>query len=231
MKLMNQLILMLGAVVFSSNVASEELGDPQRGMQVFKKCSSCHMVGVDARNRVGPPLNNIMSARAAGIADFKYSKALKKAASDGLHWTNDTLDAFIEKPKGFLPKTKMSFRGLKDAADRADLIAYLALFSGGTMAAKVDEGFTVSAEILSLEGDAEYGEYLASECTTCHQTNGENDGIPAIIGWETGDFVTAMHAYKENQRKNPVMQLVTGRLSNEEIAALAEYFKGLNQDK
>lgn len=222
--------LLVGMGLYATSALAGDVGDSERGKQVYKKCSSCHMVGVNARNRVGPPLNNIMSARAAGTADFKYSKALKKAASDGLHWTHDTLNAFIEKPKGFLPKTKMSFRGLKNAADRADLIAYLATFSGGTMAAKVDEGFTVSADILSLKGDAEYGEYLSSQCTTCHQLNGNNDGIPAIIGWDTADFVTAMHAYKEKQRENPVMQLVTGRMSDEEIAALAEYFKGFNQD-
>lgn len=87
--------------------------------------------------------------------------------------------------------------------------------------------FSVAAAVLAIEGDVEYGEYLASECTTCHQVNGTNDGIPSIVGWETDDFVTAMHAYKEKHRDNPVMQMVTGRLSNDEIAALAAYFKGL----
>lgn len=230
MKAIKLLTLIASVTVCSTGASSEETGDPQRGMQVFKKCSSCHMVGVKARNRVGPPLNNIMSARAGGVANFKYSKALKKVAADGLHWDVQSLDAYIKDPKGFLPKTKMSFRGLKDEADRTDLIAYLATFSGGALAAKVDEGFTVSNEILSLEGDVEYGEYLSSECTTCHQADGNNDGIPGIVGWEKSDFVTAMHAYREKQRENPVMQLVTGRLSNEEIAALAEYFNGLNQD-
>ena len=82
-------------------------------------------------------------------------------------------------------------------------------------------------EILAIEGDLEYGEYLASECTTCHQADGGNDGIPSIVGWETDDFVTAMHAYKQKHRDNPVMQMVTGRLANDEIAALAAYFKSL----
>jgi cytochrome c len=80
---------------------------------------------------------------------------------------------------------------------------------------------------LAIEGDFDYGEYLASECTTCHQASGGNDGIPSIIGWETEDFVTAMHAYKQKHRENPVMQLVAGRLADDEIAALAVYFKSL----
>lgn len=90
-----------------------------------------------------------------------------------------------------------------------------------------EPGFSVPAAVLAIEGDIEYGEYLASECTTCHQANGTNDGIPSIVGWETDDFATAMHAYKEKHRDNPVMQLVTGRLSNDEIAALAAYFRSL----
>lgn len=73
----------------------------------------------------------------------------------------------------------------------------------------------------------EYGEYLASECTACHQASGANNGIPAIIGWEPDDFVIAMHAYKQKHRDNPVMQMVTGRLANDEIAALAAYFNSL----
>lgn len=222
-----KLSLSVAVSMFAMDAAADPQGDPERGRQVFKKCASCHMVGADVRNRVGPPLNNIMAARAAGVADFKYSKAMKAAAQDGLHWTEDALDAFLEAPKAFLPKTKMSFRGLKSKEDRIDLIAYLATFSGGSMAAQVDAGFAVSAEILALEGDLEYGEYLASECTTCHRTDGDNDGIPSIVGWETQDFVTAMHAYKQRHRENPVMQMVTGRLADDEIAGLAAYFKSL----
>lgn len=213
--------------ILAMGTEANTTGDPERGLQVFKKCASCHMVGPEARNRTGPPLNNIMSTRAAGVADFNYSAALKNAAHDGLHWTPETLLTFLEAPNEVIPKTKMRFRGLKSEADRIDLIAYLATFSGGSMAAQVDEGFTVSPAILALEGDLEYGEYLSSECTTCHQTDGVDDGIPGIIGWEAEDFVTALHAYKEKHRENPVMQMVTGRLANDEIAALAAYFKSL----
>ncbi|MEO1549964.1 MAG: c-type cytochrome [Pseudomonadota bacterium] len=81
---------------------------------------------------------------------------------------------------------------------------------------------------MALEGDLDYGAYLASECTTCHQANGANDGIPGIVGWDTDSFVVAMHAYREKHRTNPVMQMVTARLSDEEIAALAAYFGALD---
>lgn len=214
--------------VIATGAAADVSGDADRGQRLFKKCANCHMVGPEARNRVGPPLNNMLAARAASVADFKYSRAMKDAAEDGLHWTEETLDAFLADPKNLVPKTKMSFRGLKEARDRRDIIAYLASISGGSLAAQEDEGFAVSADVLALEGDLEYGEYLSSECTTCHRADGDNDGIPGIIGWETEHFVTAMHAYKAKHRENPVMQMITGRLANDEIAALAAYFKSLD---
>ena len=87
--------------------------------------------------------------------------------------------------------------------------------------------FEVSSDILNIEGDAEYGEYLAGGCTGCHQTDGSYDGIPSIVGWDEETFVWAMHSYKEKIRKHPVMQMMAGRLSDEEIAALAAYFAAL----
>ena len=87
--------------------------------------------------------------------------------------------------------------------------------------------FDVSEEILSIKGDPEYGEYLSGDCTGCHQVDGSYDGIPSITGWDEESFVWAMHSYKEKAREHPVMQMMAGRLSNDEIAALAAYFATL----
>ncbi|WP_420860627.1 c-type cytochrome [Algirhabdus cladophorae] len=217
----------MGLILWASLGWADVPGDPVRGQHVYKKCAACHMVGADARKRVGPVLNDILAAKAGTVEGFKYSKALVQAGEDGLHWTPEALDRFLENPKAMVPKTKMSFRGLKADADRIDVIAYLATFSNGAMAAPVDAGFAVEEAVLALVGDVDYGEYLSSECTTCHQSNGTDAGIPAIVGWETRDFVTAMHAYKTKHRENPVMQMITGRLADDEIAALAVYFKSL----
>ena len=126
--------------------------------------------------------------------------------------------------------TRMSFRGIKDAADRANLIAYLRTFSDDP--ANIPEAdptaqatdHDLDPAILALVGDPEYGEYLSGECTTCHQASGGDAGIPSITLWPEEDFVVAMHAYKNKQRNHPVMQMVAGRLGDEEIAALAAYF-------
>lgn len=79
-------------------------------------------------------------------------------------------------------------------------------------------------EILAIDGDAAYRAYLSSECTTCHQADGSDKGIPSIRHWPETDFVAATHAYKQKLRPHPAMQMIASRLSDEEIAALAAYF-------
>ena len=112
------------------------------------------------------------------------------------------------------------------------LFAILLVFANtavaGTERSAVYEGdFEVSEEILAIVGDAEYGEYLAGDCTGCHQRDGSYDGIPSITGWDSESFVWAMQSYKQKVREHPVMQMMAGRLSDEEIAALAAYFETL----
>ncbi len=154
--------------------------------------------------------------------------------ADGLTWTLDTLDAYLENPKALVSRTRMNFSGLKKPEDRADVLAFLRQFSDSPQnipeaeATEIAPEVELSADILAIVGEREYGEYLASECETCHQRSGANDGIPSIIQWPEGDFVIAMHAYKQKIRPHPVMQMMAGRLSDEEIAALAAYFKDVD---
>ena len=91
-----------------------------------------------------------------------------------------------------------------------------------------DDGFEVSDEILAIVGDIDYGEYLSSECTTCHHAQGLDEGIPSITGWPIESFVWALHSYKSGARNHPIMEMITQRLSNEEIASLAIFFESIN---
>ncbi|MBE1295956.1 c-type cytochrome [Phycobacter azelaicus] len=100
------------------------------GEKVFKKCKSCHQVGDKAKNKTGPILNGIVGATAGAVEGFRYSKAMKGAGEDGLVWTEAELAAFLEKPKKYMKKTKMSFAGLKKDADIEAVIAYLKSFDG-----------------------------------------------------------------------------------------------------
>ena len=103
-------------------------GDAGEGEKVFKKCKACHMVGDDAKNRVGPHLNGIAGKAMGADADFKYSDAMMAKNAAGETWTDEALDAFLAKPKDFLPGTKMSFPGLKKEDDRENVIAYMKTF-------------------------------------------------------------------------------------------------------
>ena len=213
---------------------AQGLGDAVAGEKVFGECKSCHQVGEGARNRVGPHLNALFGRAAAGLEGFRYSASLQRAGTNGLEWHADTLHAYIENPRAFASGTRMNYRGLKDEKDRADLIAYLRTFSDAP--ADIPEAdptanptdHDLDPAILAIVGDPEYGEYLSGECTTCHQADGSADGIPSITYWPQEDFVVAMHAYKNKQRAHPVMQMIAGRLNDEEIAALAAYFQNID---
>ncbi|MCP1337527.1 c-type cytochrome [Futiania mangrovi] len=103
-------------------------GDAAKGEKVFNKCKACHMVGENAKNRVGPELNGIVGAEIASVDGFKYSDAFQSKKAEGLVWTEDNLDAYLADPRGFIPKNKMGFAGLKKEDDREDVIAYLKQF-------------------------------------------------------------------------------------------------------
>jgi cytochrome c len=77
-------------------------------------------------------------------------------------------------------------------------------------------------------GDRALGQYLSSECVTCHQVTGQHSGgIPPITGLPEDSFTQIMDDYRNKARDNAIMQTVAGRLSNDEIAALAAYFGSL----
>ena len=121
----------LGAVAAVSvargamGAAAAQEGKPDEGAEVFKKCRACHDVGPDAKNKVGPVLNDIVGRKAGTIEGFAYSEANKTAGGKGLTWTEDVLLKYLENPLTFMPGTKMAFAGLKDVQDRKDLIAFL----------------------------------------------------------------------------------------------------------
>lgn len=120
--------LALGVALLAAAPAAAA-GDPDKGAEVFKKCAACHQVGDGAKNRVGPHLNGVLG-RAAGTLDgFKYSKAMVDAGASGLTWTPEAIDAYLASPREAVKGNKMAFPGLKDAADRADVTAYLARYS------------------------------------------------------------------------------------------------------
>jgi cytochrome c len=106
--------------------AAHAQGDPADGETVFKKCQACHAVDEET-NKVGPHLVGIFGREAGAVEDFRYSAAMKDS---GIVWNDETITAFLEAPKTYVPGNKMLFAGLKED-EIADLLAYLHQENGG----------------------------------------------------------------------------------------------------
>ena len=105
-------------------VSFEEIlaaANPEKGAKVFGKCKACHKIE-DGAKGTGPSLYGVVGRDIGGVEGFKYSGAMAGTEGD---WTPEALNAFLEKPKAYVPGTSMSFGGLKKITQRADLIAYL----------------------------------------------------------------------------------------------------------
>jgi cytochrome c len=96
--------------------------DAIAGEKLFRiDCSICHSPQ-PGRNLVGPSLFNVVNRHSGEVPNFHYSEANRNS---GLTWTVSTLDRYLTAPRDLVPGTKMAFPGLKDAKQRADVIAYL----------------------------------------------------------------------------------------------------------
>lgn len=123
-------ILTAFSVVFASGSVSAA-GDGAKGKKVFNKCRACHSVAAGV-SKIGPSLNGIFGRTAGSWKKkngklFPFSSAMKKAGKRNkpLVWTEETLKKFLAAPRKFVPGNRMSFPGLKKAADRDNLMAYL----------------------------------------------------------------------------------------------------------
>ncbi|WP_395662558.1 c-type cytochrome [Aestuariivirga sp.] len=116
------LAALASAVLFAVPAHAE--GDAAAGEKVFAKCKACHEVEKGV-NKVGPTLKGLIGRKAASVEGYKYSEAMIAKGAEGVVWDEATLTAYLPDPKGFVPKTKMAFAGLKKPEDVANVIAYL----------------------------------------------------------------------------------------------------------
>lgn len=121
------LLVMLPGAAFAMECAADDI---KAGKKVFKKCKVCHTLKKE-KNKLGPHLVNLIGRKAGTAVDkkkgktFKYSKALKAAAADGLVWNEENLLKWVEKPKKFIPKNRMTFVGIKKEKRRNALLCYI----------------------------------------------------------------------------------------------------------
>jgi cytochrome c len=95
--------------------------DAGAGERVWGQCRACHQLD-DGANAVGPHLYGVVGREIGAAQGFNYSGALSEQADV---WTPENLFNFLENPSGWAPGTSMSYRGLADPEDRANLIAFL----------------------------------------------------------------------------------------------------------
>ena len=94
-----------------------------KGQATAKQCQACHTFEKGGPNRVGPNLWNVVgNERGKGRNGFNFSSAMK---AKGGEWTYDELDKFLANPRGYINGTAMTFAGIKNDQQRADVIAYL----------------------------------------------------------------------------------------------------------
>ena len=112
-----------GAAVVEPIAVRLAKADLAKGEASFKKCMACHTINQGGANGIGPNLYGTMGEGIAeGKAGFAFSDPLKAV---GGSWDFDKMDAWLSNPRKFASGTKMTFAGLPDGQERANVIAYL----------------------------------------------------------------------------------------------------------
>ena len=135
-------VLFAAAAILAGSVGTAAAQDAAKGEQVFKQCMTCHRIGPDAKNMVGPVLTGVIGRQSGTAPGFAYSPLNKAAGEAGLVWTEDLIFQYLPDPNAFLKKfltdkgkgeeangsTKMAFK-LTNEEQRKDVIAYLKTFA------------------------------------------------------------------------------------------------------
>ena len=112
-------LLMAGALMLCTISTASAAPDAVRGEQVYARCLACHALAYD---RGGPHHCGLFGRLAGSVPDFNYSPAMKQSQ---VVRNDKTLDRFLTAPLKMVPGSTMTYDGVADAKDRADLIAYL----------------------------------------------------------------------------------------------------------
>jgi cytochrome c len=134
--------------------------DPAKGEQVFKKCAACHNADKGGANALGPNLWGVLGEPVGKGHGFPFSDAL---ASKGGSWDWNTLSTWLSNPKKFAPGTKMTFAGLSNPADRANVIAFLNAHSDAPRPLPAAPAETATAEAASAGAQKAENEPVLNE--------------------------------------------------------------------
>ena len=167
-------------------------GEAAKGEAVFKKCQSCHTADQGGANGIGPNLFGVLGEGiASGRGGFAFSDDLK---AKGGKWDFATIDTWLKNPKAFAAGTKMTFAGLADGQDRANVILYLNTKGSNlplpAVPAAPEGAAAGAAPAVAVVGDPVKGEASFKKCQSCHTINsGGANGIGPNLYGIAGDKV------------------------------------------
>jgi cytochrome c len=155
---------------FADRVAE---ADPALGETLAAaSCGGCHGFGEGGPAVVGPSLFDVVGRPVGDAEGFAYSPAFRAMNGRGTIWTYDALDAFLENPALAVPGTRMGFSGIRNADDRAAIVAYLRQLSADPFPLAIAIGVPDPdmTPVAYAAEQAERGEALYADhgCDNCH---------------------------------------------------------------
>ena len=155
--------------------------DAAKGENVFKKCAACHNAAPGGPNALGPALHGVMGAPIAAHPGFAFSDALKGV---GGAWDWDKMSAWLANPKKFAPGTKMTFAGLSNPQERADLLVWLNSQGGKLTVPPPPDPEVAAAEAEDAGAQKAENEPVLNEqqAVTGGQKNIGGEGAPKMTG-------------------------------------------------
>lgn len=119
---MRPVTMLVAATALLLPAWAQAAGDAEAGKTAFnRRCAVCHAVA-EGQNKVGPSLHGVVGRASASVANFNYSPAMKSADKT---WDAAAIDTYLQDPKAFIPGNRMILAGIKDEAERQNIIAYL----------------------------------------------------------------------------------------------------------
>jgi len=115
----------IAATLLGLSTSASLAQDVAAGETSFRKCRTCHSIGVGAQNKIGPPLNGIDGRKCGSVAGYSYSEANRNCR---FTWNEAVFLDYVKDPRLTLPGTKKLFSGIKDETEAQNLWSYLRQF-------------------------------------------------------------------------------------------------------